>query len=200
MTGYFSFLSVSFSVLGGASGPFSVSAVASLVDSTTFPLATAATVLFADARDGWLGPGQVTVKVPGLAGIYAVSGAPNLLAVSGLPQLGNDSMAVWGTYATSRTVAVYQDALVSPQSCTAAGSQLAAAPASGGCAVTAASAGASVAVTAALSGMSVAASYRVYAALSIAAQATRTTLRRLGADFESGYVTVRLAESRSLRP
>ena len=191
LVGFVPFATVSFLVLAAQSSVVSViQATAGLADdhSATI-LRDNSTALAADMRDGWNAVGQLSIAVPGLAGIYVAGAAPTLIAVSGLQQFASDALAVSGTFATSRITA-FPDTAVQPASCSAAGAQLAVASSVTGCLVTASGAASAVSVTASLGGLSTTVSYRVYSALSINAIATRTNLRRLGSDFETTFFSV----------
>ena len=101
-------------------------------------------------------------------------------------------MTVIGTYGTGRSYAAYSNTAVQPSSCYSANSNVATAVvAVSGCAVTLSRSGgaSSVNITAIYNGLSASVSYRSYYLIQFSLNSTRTSLRRLGCDFEAAYLS-----------
>ena len=196
VTGYFTFVTVTFTVRSGAAGSTAAitAQAAQLVSSAGVVFASAAAAHFSDSRDGWFAAAALPVATPALVGVRVASAAATLFNSARLTGAAvQDALALYGVYGTSRTA--FADAPLAPASCASdATSALTASPSATGCAVTASlssSAGAASAlVTASYGAFSASASYRVYYPSSLAAYSTRATLRSLGCGYETARLTV----------
>jgi len=150
---------------------------------------------FSDSRLGTFSftSGQLTVSNPTIAGIYAYSmksSFVNTWALDGT--VSADDMTVVATYDTGRPYPAYSDMTVMPSSCASSNNGVfSASTTPSGCAVTLAAntGGSSVAITASYMGFSCALAYRAYYFMAYQLNATRVSLRKLGCDYETAWLS-----------
>lgn len=195
-TGYFQFASLSFTVNAAAAGTTTrvTGSFSQLVSASGIIIASNGAFQFADLRPGWFASGSVVVGAPPLAGLFLYSPQPTLFNSGPMTGTGAaDTVSASVTYATGR--AAYADAVAPSVACSVNNTAALSVSASGStCAVSApaaATAGAAAAiVSVASSGFTATAAYRVYVPTNYTTYGTRAVLRRLGADYESTYLTV----------
>ena len=199
ITGWFLAATVSFLVLPTAAGTtiqISMPAILSNSMTNSVPITYNNNFAghFADSRGGWsFLSGQMGVINPVIAGLYAYSATSsfvNTFTLNGI--ISRDSMTVMATYSTGRSYSAYADTQIQPSSCQSSDPTVfSTVSSSSGCLVTLAQngGGSSISITASFNGFNVVVSYRAYYFMGYSINASRTSLRALGCDFETAYLT-----------